>query len=212
MRVIDLTFTLSESFPMFPDSPPLQIIPWNEIKKDEFNLELVFLSTHSGTHLDAPFHFSQKGRKIHQISVDRLIRNSRLMEFNNFKKISKSDIKQYEKENGKILKNDSIILKTNWSKKIKSTNFFIDNPGLTESAAKYLALKKINMIAIDSPSIDVGKNKKYPAHKILSENDILIVENLCNLEKITLKNFQIVVMPIKLKNSSGSPVRVVAIQ
>lgn len=212
MNIIDLTFTLSESFPMFPDSPPLQIIPWNEIRKNEFNLELVFFSTHSGTHLDAPFHFSQKGKKIHQISVNRLIQNSRLMEFSNFKKITTSDIKRYEKENGKILKDDTIILKTDWSKKIKSANFFIDNPGLTESAAKYLVLKKINMIAIDSPSIDIGKNKKFPVHKILSENDILIVENLCNLEKITLKNFQIVVMPIKLKNSSGSPVRVVAIQ
>ena len=58
------------------------------------------------------------------------------------------------------------------------------NPGLAVSAAKYLASKKINLIGIDSPSIDLGKDGKFSVHHILAKNGILIVENLTNLGKI----------------------------
>ncbi|MEE9563650.1 MAG: cyclase family protein, partial [Nitrosopumilaceae archaeon] len=54
MAILDLTLTISKNLPMFPGSPKPQFIPWSTIKKDGYNLELLFLSSHSGTHMDAP--------------------------------------------------------------------------------------------------------------------------------------------------------------
>lgn len=213
MEPIDLTLLISQDLPSFPGSPKPQFIPWSKLNKDGYNLELLFLSSHSGTHLDAPYHFIKKGSKIHQISLKRLVSDAVLI---NIKKeahqeITKNDLIKYEKKFGMISNNSTIVFSTGWNKKLLRKNYFKDNPGLSISAAKYLTSKKINLIGIDSPSIDLGKNYKFDIHHMLLKNNILILENLCNLEKIKKTFFKLVVLPLKLKNATGSPVRAVAI-
>ena len=210
---IDLTLLISTNLPSFPGSPKPQFIPWSKLHRDGYNLELLFLSSHSGTHLDAPYHFIQKGSKIHQISLKRLVSNAVLI---NIKKsanqaITKNDLIKYEKKFGGISNDSTIVFSTGWNKNLQKKNYFKNNPGLSISAAKYLISKKVNLIGIDSPSIDLGKNSKFDVHHMLLKNNILILENLCNLEKIKKSFFKLVVLPLKLKNATGSPVRAVAI-
>ena len=81
---------------------------------------------------------------------------------------------------------------------------------MSVSAANYLASKKINLVGIDAPSIDLGSDSKFSVHHILAKNNILIVENLANLDKIDSANFHLVIAPLKLKNATGSPVRALA--
>ena len=88
--------------------------------------------------------------------------------------------------------------------------YFTTNPGLSVSAAKYLASKKINLVGIDSPSIDVGTDPKFSVHQIFAKKGMLIVENLANLDKIKSPTFHLVVLPLKLKGATGSPVRAIA--
>ena len=73
MKILDLTLTISDKIPTFPGSPQPNFIQWENLKDDGYNLELLFLSSHTGTHLDAPYHFQEKGAKIHEISPTRLI-------------------------------------------------------------------------------------------------------------------------------------------
>jgi len=96
------------------------------------------------------------------------------------------------------------------AKNLKNDNYFTENPGLDPSSAKYLASKKTNLVGIDSPSIDLGKDESFTVHKILSKNNILIVENLTNMNKIQSKEFDFTILPLKLKDATGSPVRAVA--
>ncbi len=124
-------------------------------------------------------------------------------------KISKTDITLFEKKNGKITNNSSIFFYTGWQKNLKKDNYFTENPGLDISAAKYLSSKNINLVGIDSPSIDLGKDESFSVHHILSKNNILIVENLANLNKISSKEFNFTILPLKLKNATGSPVRAI---
>jgi len=213
MVALDLTLTISKNLPMFPGSPKPQFISWSTIKKDGYNLELLFLSSHSGTHMDAPYHFIKNGKKIHEIPVSRLTNNAILIKLRKKanQAISKNDIIKFEKKQGIIPKNATIIFATGWQKNLQSTNYFEKNPGLSVSAAKYLTSKKINLVGIDSPSIDLGNEKKFSVHQILSKNNILIVENLANLTKISGNYFKLVVLPLKLKDATGSPVRAIAL-
>ncbi len=212
MKPIDLTLTVSESTPIFPGSPNPQFIPWSDVEHDGYNMELLFLSSHTGTHLDAPYHFVKNGLKIDQISLDRLIGKAILIKLKKLKNssITKSDIILFEKKNGKIPNCSSIFFYTEWQKNFNNNNYFTENPGLDTSAAKYLVSKKINLIGIDSPSIDLGIDASFAVHRILSKNNILIVENLTNLNKIITKEFIFTILPLKLKNATGSPVRAVA--
>ena len=212
MKPIDLTLTISQSIPSFPGSPKPQFIVWSDLKEDGYNLELLFLSSHTGTHLDAPYHFVKNGLKINQIPLDRLIGKAiliKLKKTNNIP-ITKSDITLFEKKNGIIPNNSSVFFYTGWQKNLKKDNYFTENPGLGISAAEYLASKKINLVGIDSPSIDLGKDQSFSVHHVLSKNNILIVENLANLNKISSNEFNFTILPLKLKDSTGSPVRAVA--
>ena len=212
MKPIDLTLTISKSIPSFPGSPTPQFISWSNLKEDGYNLELLFLSSHTGTHLDAPFHFIKNGIKIDQISLGRLMGKAILIKIKKSKNssITKSDIIQFEKKNGSIPDKSSVFFFTDWQKNLKKDNYFTENPGLALSAATYLAQKKTNLVGIDSPSIDLGKDESFSVHHVLSKNDILIVENLANLNKIKSKEFDFTILPLKLKDATGSPVRAVA--
>ncbi len=212
MKLIDLTLTISESIPSFPGSPKPQFILWSDLNDDGYNLELLFLSSHTGTHLDAPYHFVKNGLKINQIPLERLIGQAIIIKLTKTKNatITKLDITLFEKKNGKISNFSSVFFFTGWQKNLKKDNYFTENPGLTISAAKYLASKKINLVGIDSPSIDLGKDTSFSVHHILSKNDILIIENLANLNKISSKEFNFTILPLKIKNATGSPVRAVA--
>src|SRR3712207_4528876 len=106
-----------------------------------------------------------------------------------------------------------------------------ENPGLSKQAARYLARKKVNAVAIDSPSIDAGNDTKFVAHNILLSSNILVVENLCNLDRVvrrrrnnkssgatttttgssTATRFTLIICPLKLGGATGSPARVLAL-
>ena len=209
MKVIDLTLTISEKIPTFPGSPKPHFIEWETIPKNGYNLELLFLSTHTGTHIDAPFHFVKNGKKIHEITPERLVNEAVLIRIgkNSNRSISKTDIQNFEQKNGKIESGSTVIFHTGWQKNLNKKFYFTENPGLSVSAAKYLVSKKINMVGIDSPSIDLGTDSKFSVHHVLAKNNILIVENLANLNKIKSNNFHLITSPLKLKNATGSPIR-----
>ena len=142
MKPIDLTLTISKSIPNFPGSPTPQFISWSNLKEDGYNLELLFLSSHTGTHLDAPFHFVKNGIKIDQIPLDRLMGKAILIKIKKSKNspITKSDILQFEKKNGSIPNKSSIFFFTDWQKNLKKDNYFTEN-GIAEKPVEYPIFK-----------------------------------------------------------------------
>ena len=209
MKIIDHTLTVSGKIPTFPGSPKPHFIEWETIAKDGYNLELLFLSSHTGTHIDAPFHFIKNGKKIHEILPERLVNEAILIKIRKKanQAIVKADIQKFEKEHGQIKSGTAIVFWTGWQKNLEKEFYFSKNPGLNSSAANYLVSKKINLVGIDSPSIDLGSDSKFLVHHILAKNNILIVENLANLEKINSNNFHLFTAPLKLKNATGSRIR-----
>ena len=213
MSPLDLTLEISTKLPSFPGSPRPRFISWATNEDDGYNLELIFLSSHSGTHIDAPFHFIKKGLKIDKIPLKRLVTDAVLCRIKKGadKAITKQDIIEFENKHGKLQPNSTLIFATGWHKNLLKKYYFTKNPGLSISAAKYLVKKKISLVGIDSPSIDLGLDSRFLAHHELLDNGILILENLCNLEKILGVHFKLVVLPLKLKGATGSPVRAIAL-
>ena len=213
MSFVDLTLKISPQLPSFPGSPQPRFITWAKNEIDGYNLEFIFLSSHTGTHIDAPFHFIKNGLKIDQIPLERFVCDAILFRIKkeSNQAITKSDIIEFEMKYGKILYNSTIIFATGWYKNLSKKYYFNSNPGLSLDAARYLVSKKINLVGIDSPSIDLGKDSSFSVHRVLLSKDVLIVENLCNLEKISGIHFKLIVLPLKLKGATGSPVRAIAI-
>ena len=214
MGIADLTMTISSDMDAFPGSPSPQFIRWADMKKDGYNMELVFMSSHTGTHMDAPIHFSKNGASIDAIPPSRLVCSASLIRVKSKANgvITKRDIISYESKHGRLAPRKAVIFATDWSAQIRrKKGYFECNPGISADAAAHLILRKISIVGIDSPSIDAGNAHSYPAHHSLCRAGIPIVENLVNLDRITEETFTIVVMPIKLRGATGSPVRAMAL-
>lgn len=212
MKPVDMTLAISAKTPTFPGSPEPGFLSWSDLGRDGYNLEVMFMSTHTGTHLDAPYHFAKGGKKVDQIPVSRLMGSGLLIRAPKARNsaVTKLDIVRFEERHGRIPRNASVFVHTGWQKNLAKKNYFTENPGLSGQAATYLASRGVSLVGTDSPSIDLGRDASFPAHRTLAKHDIVIVENLANLGRIKTPEFQFTVLPLKLKGASGSPVRAIA--
>ena len=211
MRVLDLTMRITPSIRVYPGSPQPSFIPWSKFDRHGYDSEAMFMSTHTGTHVDAPSHFKPGLASIDMISTDRLVCNAVLIraEKNANQLIEEQDL------GNQIREGDAVVIATGWEKRSGSRNYMSENPGLSEQAARYLARKRVNAVAIDCPSIDGGADSRFIAHNILLSCNILVVENLCNLNRVassrSSSTFTLIISPLKLGGATGSPARVLAL-
>jgi arylformamidase len=197
------------SMRVFPGSPQPSFIEWSKFEIHGYSSEVMFLSTHTGTHIDAPSHFIPDSRTIDKIKVSRFVSRSILIKI---PKKADQQITLNDIINCKINANDTVVFATGWEKRFKNDNYMMNNPGLSLDAAEYLVSNKVNAVAIDGPSIDRGVDNNFNIHSALLSNDIPIIENLCNLEELSsAKSFTLIVNPLKLVGASGSPIRAIAL-
>ncbi|MGC8622161.1 MAG: cyclase family protein, partial [Caldisphaera sp.] len=89
---------------------------------------------------------------------------------------------------------------------------FFSCQGLDVEAAEFLLNKKIKMIGTDLGMVDIVGDKRRPLHMLFLKNEIPLIENLVNLEKLPKNNqFLFVGFPLNLKSATASPIRAVAI-
>ena len=226
MQVIDLTMKITPSIRVFPGSPQPSFIPWSRFDVNGYDSEAMFMSTHTGTHVDAPCHFKPGLASIDMIPPDRLVCNATLIRA---EKTANQLIEQQDLGDDQIRQGCAVVISTGWEKRSGNSNYMSENPGLSKQAARYLSRKKANAVAIDSHSIDAGADtkEKFVAHNILLSSNILVVENLCNLDKIARRKsssssnnssaatstttFTLIISPLKLGGATGSPARVLAL-
>ena len=208
MKVLDLTMKVSPEIKVFPGSPQPFLIPWSRLDVQGYDSEIMFMSTHTGTHMDAPSHFARGKKAIDEIPASRLVCDAIMVRI---PKKAGQDVNAADIAGEDIRAGDAVVLATRWERHYASKDYMTANPGLSKAAARYLVRKKVNLVAIDGPSIDPGRDAKFSAHNTLLPAGVLAVENLCNLDKISRKRFTLIVAPLKLAGATGSPVRALAL-
>lgn len=205
--IVDLTLKISAKTKVFPGSPQPSFVPWSSFNAHGYDSEAVFMSTHTGTHMDAPSHFAPGKAAIDEVPAARLVTKAVLV------KVPKKADEAIGVRDvpAKISRGEAVVFATGWEKHYSGKDYMTRNPGLSKEAAKLLVRKKAGLVAIDGPSIDPGRDAKFSAHNILLPAGVLVVENLCNLGRIGQERFTLVVAPLKLAGASGSPVRALAI-
>lgn len=211
MNIIDLTHIIYSDIPVFPGTEKPIIQKTNTFEKDGFQETKITIYSHTGTHIDAPAHMLENGLYLDTLAIDHFIGKATILDFSN-KKIqlmNDNTLKLYEE---KIKKVEFVIIKTGWSKYWGSEKYFENFPVLSEKAAKWLSKFNLKGIGIDAISIDDINSTTFTVHKILMSKNILIIENLANLDSISNEYFILSIMPLKIKNSDGSPIRAIAIE
>lgn len=219
MRIVDLSCLIHSDMILYKLYPKPTLLPWTKLEVSGSNSEVIFLSNHTGTHLDAPYHKYSKGKEINDFPVKKFVSNAVLLDFTHKKPneyITAQDIRKAEETCGKIQEGDAVLLYTGWTETyIDGPLYTGHNPGPSKDGVEYLVAKKVSIVGIDADTIDnplEEKEGRQPAHKGFLSRDILIVERLCNLGKLKKKRFKFVALPLNLQGMSGSPIRAVAIE
>lgn len=171
----------------------------------EFQIGKIEMVTNTGTYLDCPFHRFEHGKDLSQIALDQCAELDAIT-------INAEGATAIGKEYfvGKELRNRAVLVYTNWARHWNTAAYFEGHPYLTEEAAIYLKTCDIKLVGIDSHNIDNTAGKTRPVHTTLLGADILIVEHLCNLDKLPDSGYQFNAVPPKIEGAGTFPVRAFA--
>lgn len=179
-----------------------------------WNATNLHIYSHAGTHMDAPYHFEVSDERIDEIQVEKFISTAHVVTVQitqSRQLITESDF--YSVRNN-LKTGDSIILKTGWHQFVGTEKYRNELPRISEEAAKWLVSKKINMLAVEPPSVaDVNYLPEVTLiHQILLGGNIIIVEGICNTSALTNNTVQLIALPLKILKGDGAPARVIVIQ
>ncbi len=209
MRVLDLSHLMSNHMPVFPGSPDPDFRDISQFEIDGFREKLLHISSHTGTHIDAPAHMIKNGKTLDKFDTDRFIGNGIVFDVTKF---NPGEIPPSAFDKSIRLRNiDFVLFYTGHSTKWGSPEYFENSPYISSELAEMLSMENIKGIGIDSISIDEISSTEYLSHhKILSKN-IIIIENLTNLGLLKGKTFKFICLPLNIEHGDGSPVRAAAI-
>ncbi len=207
MKVVDLSHIISCGMPVYPGTENPKILEVATISSDGFSEREFTLSTHTGTHVDAPSHIISDGRTLDCMNADTFVGQALIIKIDE-KNISLEFLKTYEPD---LKGTDYVLLKTGHSSFWGSDKYFDSYPILDQDAAVWLSEMKLKGIGIDAVSVDSFDSIELPIHRIFLEKGVLIIENLTNLEKLDTLKFQLVCAPLNLEGADGSPTRVFGI-
>lgn len=225
MEVIDLSHTIHNDIQIYPGDPVPSINRGLTHEKDYCHVDVLTLGSHTGTHIDAPFHFLAVGSKIDEIPADRFVGNGVLVNVTHKADRQPIGIHDVESYASQIKEGDFVVFNTGRDKFFGTEKYYL-HPFLSVECARFLLKLGVSLVGIDALNVDptyqdavdiarppadlpVESEYGYPVHDMLLGNDILIVENLCNLSKIKPVRGVYSFLPLKLKASDGSPIRAV---
>lgn len=208
IKVHDLTLKISNSLPTHVGDPIIVMKPKVIFEKSGYNVLSITMGTHSGTHIDVPFHVIEDGKKLDDAPLDKYVGDAIFVEA---EKASGQKIVPGDLDGWDIKEGDIVIVRTGWEEKKYKPDYFLGFPYFSEEAADYLISKKIKSLGVDTPSVD-GKEQKGVFHKKILNAGIGVIESLINLGPLVGKMMFFSALPMRLEGADGSPVRAVAIE
>lgn len=208
MKMIDLSMDIYDGAPTYAFDPACTVKAHNTVESIGYNITQLSISSHQGTHLDAPYHFFNDGMTVDKLPLDSFTGKAICIDVS-YKRpkqpLTVEDFLPYEE---KIVEGSRIIYRTGWDRMFPRTEYFSDFPYLSMELAEWFAGKRIKMLGMDTPSPSAA-DWMYVHHALLGKG-IVIVEGLANLEALD-EEFIFIAAPLKIKGRDGSPVRAIAI-
>jgi len=210
-KFVDLSWDVTEKTPIYPGDPEPKISVATTLENEGYNLSGVFVGTQTGTHVDAPYHFSNEGDTIEKMELDFFFGEAVVIRVTDKKpneKITMEDVMPYDE---KIKEGTIVLFNTNWYKKVGTEEFFT-HPYVSGEVAEYLVNKGIRFLCIDTINADQTGGTEFPVHDLFSEKRLMIGENWSYFDRIDFDNVVIAAFPLKIVGTDGSPVRAVAME
>ena len=217
-KIYDLSQPVYHNCPQYPDDNPrpAQVHLFYMLPVQGVNKEIVELSTHTGTHCDAPFHFFADGETIEQVPLDAYVGWAAVLDLRGMASGSVIGRVDVERRAGQIAAGDVVLLNTGWGHKRANTKEFLTQyPYLDGEAAQYLVQRGVKGVGIDAVSLggygDAAKAE--PAHRAMLGNGRFIVEELCFPDAVMDGRKRVfMAAPVKLQGCGGAWARAMLLE
>jgi len=191
--------------PIFPGDVPFALEPVLRIGNGQIcNLSKLTLGTHTGTHLDAPWHFDDGGQRIHELDLQRLIGRAYVADLRGHGVITAESLDQ----SGVPGSCTRLLLKTDNEHLWSEAGFRKDFVYLTGDAADWILNRSIDLIGIDYLSVEEFGAPEPIVHWKLCGAGVIIVEGL-DLNEVPPGEYELICLPLKIEGGDGSPVRAI---
>jgi arylformamidase len=207
MKIYDVTLNISPEMTTWPGDPPVILERARKIEDGaNANVSHLDMGVHTGTHVDAPFHFLMDGKTVEQLNLDILIGPAVVFEFGEqVDVIDDVALKALDIPTG----TQRVLFKTRNSQQWANQDrgFQPGFVGMNLDGANYLVDRGIRLVGIDYLSVSPYQ-KSRPTHEALLRVEMVIIEGL-DLSRVSAGIYQLFCLPIKLKGADGAPARVI---
>lgn len=230
-RLVDLSHAFDEKTIYWPTAKPFEWRKqaWGQSPGGYWYASGSFAaSDHLGTHIDSPIHFAEGQATTDAIPLSQLTGPAVLIDIgrqsagNPDYQLSAADLLAWEKRHGRVPAGSIVLVRTGWSAFWPDRRRYMGDdapgdtknlhfPGISAGAAKLLVDRKVDGVGIDTASIDHGPSSDFQTHRILMRSGIYGLENLTGLDRLPATGATVVALPMKIRNGTGGPVRVMAI-
>jgi kynurenine formamidase len=170
-----------------------------------FQIGKINMVTNTGTYIDCPFHRFEQGKDLSEVDLNQFAELEAItIDAENATAIGKEYFTEKE------IRNKAVLVFTGWAGRWNTPGYFEGHPYLTKEAAEYLKDCQVKLVGIDSHNIDDTGGKARPVHTTLLGAGILIVEHLCNLNRLPVSGYLFNAVPPKFKGAGTFPVRAYA--
>ncbi|MCH8853040.1 MAG: cyclase family protein [Planctomycetes bacterium] len=200
--IYDISPPITDSIAVFPgDTPPTREMLMDMRKGDALTLSTLRSTVHVGAHADAPSHYGAEAPTIDQVDLQRYV--------------GPCQVVRVAASRGALLTPDAINAEITESRVLFVTGtypnpntFNTDFAALSPELIDWLAELGVNLVGVDTPSVDPADSKDLPAHKAFLKNDVYILEGLV-LSEVPEGQYELIALPLKLVGFDASPVRAV---
>lgn len=222
MRIVDLSVPVRTDMQVYPGDPPVAIHPAAQLATDGVNVLAVHAGSHTGTHVDAPFHLLADGARLDELDLTLFHGPAVVADLRGLPPRAAIDWPRLAPYLPRLRPGVILVLHTGWSEHF-GTPEYLEHPWLTPTAAEGIVARGIRTVALDALSPDPtppagaqgpdpAAASGFPAHHALLGAGAVIVENLTNVAALAeLPDPLVSCFPLALAGADGAPVRAVAV-
>jgi kynurenine formamidase len=221
-KVIDLTHGYDDKFPTFDGKPGIIKDKVVDFAKDGYTIYKLTIFEHTGTHIDAPLHFTADKASVDQLAPESLMCPLCVIDIKNKAKddanamVMKADVEAWISANGAIPQGACVTMNSGWATKVGDPSYRntpddkFAFPGFAKEATDMLAEMGVASIGVDTLSLDPGNSKDFAVHNSWLPSGRYGIENMANLDAVPAKGATIFVGAPKHIGGTGGPARVLA--
>ena len=225
-RVVDLTHTMVPNFPTYGGQPQLEVENVFALENDGFNLNVWHLNEHTGTHMDAPFHFADSSAwTADMIPVENLVLPLAVVDIRQKTtedpdaQVTPDDLRAWEADHGPLPERACVAMYSGWEAFVSDDKFrnadedsVMHFPGFHVEAIEFLLEERSALaIAVDTLSLDHGPSADFAVHYRWLPENRWGMENVANLGELPAVGATIVAGSPKIQGATGGPSRVIAL-